>query len=63
MRELKEHQAYQLLTSKYEMVCLDYVILQCDEEYVGKEWWGTGLWSVYDSKENVFIIIGASLTD
>lgn len=29
----------------------------------GKEWWGTGLWSVYDSITGVIVIIGASLTD
>lgn len=29
----------------------------------GKEWWGTGLWSVYDTDSKVFVIIGASLTD
>ncbi len=29
----------------------------------GKEWWGTGLWSVYDTVSKVFVIIGASLTD
>lgn len=29
----------------------------------GKEWWGTGLWTVYDKKERVMIVIGASLTD
>lgn len=29
----------------------------------GKEWWGTGLWSIYDSKTGVFTIIGASMTD
>lgn len=29
----------------------------------GKEWWGTGIWSVYDSIERTIVIIGASLTD
>ena len=29
----------------------------------GKEGWGTGLWSVYDSLERTMVIIGASLTD
>lgn len=29
----------------------------------GKEWWGTGLWSVYDKKTEIIVIIGASLTD
>ena len=29
----------------------------------GKEWWGTGLWSVYDPIERTIVIIGASLTD
>lgn len=29
----------------------------------GKEWWGTGLWSVYDKKTKIIVIIGASLTD
>lgn len=29
----------------------------------GKEWWGTGLWSVYDIKNKVMVIIAASLSD
>lgn len=29
----------------------------------GKEWWGTGLWSVYDCITGLMVIIGASLTD
>ena len=29
----------------------------------GKEWWGTGLWTVYDRKANTFVVIGASTTD
>lgn len=29
----------------------------------GKEWWGTGLWSVYDYLDRTMVIIGASLTD
>ena len=29
----------------------------------GKEWWGTGLWSVYDYFDRTMVIIGASLTD
>ena len=29
----------------------------------GREWWGTGLWSVYDCIDKTMIIIGASLTD
>ena len=29
----------------------------------GKEWWGTGLWSIYDCLERTMVIIGASLTD
>lgn len=29
----------------------------------GKEWWGTGFWSIYDKWMNRFVIIGASLTD
>lgn len=29
----------------------------------GKEWWGTGLWSIYDYDTGVLVIIGASLTD
>lgn len=29
----------------------------------GKEWWGTGFWSIYDKHINRFVIIGASLTD
>lgn len=29
----------------------------------GKEWWGTGLWSIYDYIDGTMVIIGASLTD
>lgn len=29
----------------------------------GKEWWGTGLWSIYDCTTGIIVIIGASLTD
>lgn len=29
----------------------------------GKEWWGTGLWSVLDRTAGVLVVIGASLTD
>lgn len=29
----------------------------------GKEWWGTGCWSVYDFVTKIFVIIAASLTD
>lgn len=29
----------------------------------GKEWWGTGLWSIYDHITGLMVIIGASLTD
>lgn len=29
----------------------------------GKEWWGTGCWSVFDKKTNIFVVIGASLSD
>lgn len=29
----------------------------------GKEWWGTGLWSIYDCIDRTMVIIGASLTD
>lgn len=29
----------------------------------GKEWWGTGLWSVYDKATNTLVIIAASVTD
>lgn len=29
----------------------------------GKEWWGTGLWTVFDSAAGTLIVIGASLTD
>lgn len=29
----------------------------------GKEWWGTGCWSVYDTVSGLFVIIGASLSD
>ena len=29
----------------------------------GKEWWGTGMWSIYDKWMNRFVVIGASLTD
>lgn len=30
---------------------------------MGKEWWGTGCWSIYDSVTKIFVVIGASLTD
>ena len=29
----------------------------------GKEWWGTGFWTVYDAENGLFVVIGASLTD
>lgn len=29
----------------------------------GKEWWGTGLWTVYDKNAGMFVVIGASLSD
>lgn len=29
----------------------------------GKEWWGTGLWTIYDNKSGLMVVIGASLTD
>lgn len=29
----------------------------------GKEWWGTGLWTAFDKKSLVAVVIGASLTD
>lgn len=29
----------------------------------GREWWGTGLWSIFDRKTGLFTVIGASLTD
>lgn len=29
----------------------------------GKEWWGTGLWTTFDSESNIIVVIGASLTD
>ena len=29
----------------------------------GKEWWGTGLWTIYDDYEGTVVVIGASLTD
>lgn len=29
----------------------------------GKEWWGTGCWSIYDKITKIYIVIGASLTD
>lgn len=29
----------------------------------GKEWWGTGCWSAYDKITNIFVVIGASLSD
>ena len=36
----------------------------CDKYFLpGKEWWGTGLWSVYDKTLDRFVIIGASQTD
>ncbi len=36
----------------------------CEEFFeAGKEYWGTGMQSVYDSKLDRFVIIGASDTD
>lgn len=36
----------------------------CDKYFLpGKEWWGTGLWSVYDKTMDRFAVIGASQTD
>lgn len=29
----------------------------------GKEWWGTGCWSVYDKIEQIYVVILVSLTD
>lgn len=29
----------------------------------GKEWWGTGFWSIYHKNINRFVIIDASLTN
>lgn len=29
----------------------------------GKEWWGTGLWTVFDKTSDTMVVIGASLTD
>ena len=29
----------------------------------GKEWWGAGLWSIYDCIDKTMVVIGASLTD
>lgn len=29
----------------------------------GNEWWGTACWSVYDRAADIFVVIGASLTD
>lgn len=29
----------------------------------GKEWWGTGFWSIYSIRTGIFVVIGASLTD
>ncbi|MCQ2555687.1 MAG: hypothetical protein MJ171_08555 [Clostridia bacterium] len=29
----------------------------------GKEWWGTGLWTVLDRKKKIITVIAASLTD
>ena len=29
----------------------------------GKEWWGTGLWTAFDKKTRLMVVIGASLTD
>lgn len=30
---------------------------------VGKEWWGTGFWTIYDKSQKHFVVIGASSTD
>lgn len=29
----------------------------------GKEWWGTGLWTIFDKTTGLIVVIGASLTD
>lgn len=29
----------------------------------GKEWWGTGLWTIFDHITGLMVVIGASLTD
>lgn len=29
----------------------------------GKEWWGTGLWTIFDKITGIMVVIGASLTD
>lgn len=29
----------------------------------GKEWWGTGLWTIFDCSAKTIVVIGASLTD
>ena len=46
----------------------DLEIFQWDDAFSnyfddGKEWWGTGFWSIYDKWMNRFVIIGASLSD
>jgi hypothetical protein len=46
----------------------DLEIWQWDNDFSnyfdeGKEWWGTGFWTVYDKKQDCFIVIGASATD
>lgn len=35
MTEIKDHIAYKLLETKYERICLDYVILSLDGDYEG----------------------------
>lgn len=38
---------------------------ECKSNYfdVGKEWWGTGMWSVYNPKNRIIVVIGESVTD
>lgn len=37
MREIVEDSIYELLDKKYDELLLDYVLLSCDEEYLGAE--------------------------
>lgn len=44
------------------------VVLRWEDDFsnyfdAGKEWWGTGLWTVFDHSADKIVVIGASLTD
>ncbi len=46
----------------------DFEIYSWNDEFSnyfddGKEWWGTGMWSIYDKHLNRITVVGASLSD